>query len=76
MSSYSFHGNGYTVKVGVRWKEIMSALVSARSNMEKHLERTESEQECDLMIEALRRELDGIRVRSETIASIVIISIG
>ena len=26
------------------------------------LERTASEQECDLMIEALRRELDGIKV--------------
>jgi len=26
------------------------------------LERTPSEQECDLMVEALRRELDGIRV--------------
>lgn len=27
------------------------------------LERSASEQECDLMIEALRRELDGIKVQ-------------
>ena len=29
---------------------------------DRRLERTSSEQECDLMIEALRRELEGIKV--------------
>jgi hypothetical protein len=31
---------------------------------EEGIERTLSEQECDLMIEALRRELNGIKVES------------
>lgn len=47
----------------------MSALLerpqTSGLDVEGHLERTESEQECDLMIEALRRELDGIKVRTE-----------
>lgn len=50
----------------------MSALVTAtRANEawgsgmdgDGHLERTTIEQECDLMVEALCRELDGIKVR-------------
>ena len=51
--------------------EGMSALVateesqSSGPDVEGSLERTESEQECDLMIDALRRELDGIKVRCE-----------
>ncbi len=63
------YGNA-VIQVGYNWSKLASANGTTHSEEmaepeaeEREGDETESEYECELMIEALRRELDIVRVR-------------